>query len=47
MHELAPDDKIVLAELNWFEEHYKEMKSKFKKKSFYFNLEFMLYSAMW
>lgn len=46
MHELAPDDKIVLAELDWFEEHYKEMKSKFKKKSFYFNLGFMLYSAM-
>lgn len=46
MHELAPDDKIVLAELNWLEEHYKEMKSKFKKKSFYFNLGFMLYSAI-
>ncbi len=46
MHDLAPDDKIVSAELNWLEEHYKEMKSKFKKKGFYFNLGFMLYSAM-
>ena len=46
MHELAPEDKLVSAELEWFEEHYKEMKSKFKKKGFYFNLGFMLYSAM-
>lgn len=45
MHEMAPEDKIVQAELAWFEEHYKEMKSKFKKKGFYFNLGFMLYSA--
>lgn len=46
MHEQAPDDKIVLSELTWFEEHYKEMKSKFKNKGFYFNLGFMLYSAI-
>ena len=46
MNQQAPEDKIVLAELNWFEEHYKEMKARFKKKSFYFNLGFMLYSAM-
>ena len=45
MHEAAPEDKIVQAELAWFEEHYKEMKSKFKKKGFYFNLGFMLFSA--
>lgn len=45
MHEAAPEDRIVQAELAWFEEHYKEMKSKFKKKGFYFNLGFMLFSA--
>ena len=45
MHAEAPDDKIVEAELAWFESHYKDMKSKFKKKGFYFNLGFMLYSA--
>ncbi|MBQ4333585.1 MAG: TIR domain-containing protein [Clostridia bacterium] len=45
MNQQAPENKIVLAELNWFEEHYKEMKARFKKKSFYFNLGFMLYSA--
>lgn len=46
MNRQAPDDKIVSAELSWFEEHYKEMKACFKKKGFYFNLGFMLYSAM-
>lgn len=46
MHQSEPENKIVFAELNWFEEHYKEMKSKFKKKGFFFNLGFMLYSAM-
>ncbi len=45
MHEDAPDNKIIETHLNWMEEHYKEMKSNFKKKNFYFNIGFMLFSA--
>lgn len=45
MHESAPNDKIIETHLIWMEEHYKEMRTSFKKKDFYFNLGFMLYSG--
>ena len=46
MHALAPDDKLIEADWQWMEKNYKEMRNLFKKKSFYFNIGFMLFSAM-
>ncbi len=42
---LDPKDTLAAAQLDWMEKHYKEMRSAFKKKGFFFNVGFMLYSA--
>ena len=45
MSEENPDDKFVKAEFEWIRDNYAKMKNEFKKKEFFFNLGFMLYSA--
>ena len=45
MHAQAPQDKLIESEWQWFEKNYKDMKNQFKKKGFFFNLGFLLFSA--
>lgn len=45
MHEESPLDKMAQADYEWMRDHYASMKNAFKKKEFFFNLGFVLYSA--
>lgn len=45
MHEESPDDLYAKADYEWLKDNYSAMKNAFKKKDFFFNLGFMLYSA--
>lgn len=46
MHAEKPNSKLIKADLDWMEEHYKEMRMAFKKKDFFFTLGFILFSAV-
>ena len=45
MHASLPDSALIKSDLEWIEENYDEMRMIFKKKSFFFRLGFMLFSA--
>lgn len=45
MSEENPDDVFVKAEYEWIRDNYAIMKNEFKKKEFFFNLGFMIFSA--
>ena len=45
MHQNHPESTIIKADLKWMMNNYEEMQLNFKKKEFFFNLGFMLYSA--
>ena len=45
MHASHPDSALIKSDLDWIEENYDELRMLFKKKSFFFSLGFMLFSA--
>ncbi len=45
MHADKPKNRVIKAQLDWMEEHYKQMRMTFRERGFFFNLGFMLYSA--
>ena len=45
MHNECPEDKFIKADYEWLRDNYAVMKNTFKKKDFFFNLGFVLYSA--
>lgn len=47
MHSDAPNNQFIKNDLDWIESNYKEMKIDFKKKDFFFNLGFVIFTAEW
>ena len=45
MNSEQPQNKLIKTDLEWMESNYKEMKMEFKKRDFFFNLGFVLFSA--
>ena len=45
MHEIDPENRVIKAELDWFNDCYKLKRVEFKNKDNFFNLGFMLMSA--
>ena len=45
MHASLPDSALIKSDLEWIEENYDELRMIFKKKSFFFSLGFMIFSA--
>lgn len=45
MHALHPESALIKSDLDWMEASYEKMRMDFKKKNFFFNLGFVLFSA--